>query len=390
VPDIADASRREASETECNVDKKTAERVLGSTLHLSPSSFEKYVKCPFSYYCSSVLRLRESKIADFRADDMGTFVHYVLENLIKECIPKGDGEDFADDETIIKMTDEVVERYVQSVCPQYLLDDPKVRHTYKRLRSLSILLVKNIIEEFSASDFRPAFFELHANGEGANPAPTFFSLSDGTTVSFSGMVDRVDLYSKDDKVYIRVVDYKTGTKHFSLSDVDRGVNLQMLIYLFTLCRNRSKEFKRSIGLGDQGEAIPAGVMYLSSNISLIDIDDYIDADEVMKRASAGVERTGVILNEQDILLAMNRELDANFLAGVKKNKDGALKGDALASADTFADIYERLEKVIEKFAGALYSGNADARPLRHGKSIPCTYCEARPICRKMNENGGKH
>jgi ATP-dependent helicase/nuclease subunit B len=250
--------------------------------------------------------------------------------------------------------------------------------------------VKNIIDEFSASDFRPAFFELHANGEGANPAPTFFSLSDGTTVSFSGMVDRVDLYSKDDKVYIRVVDYKTGTKHFSLLDVDRGVNLQMLIYLFTLCRNRSKEFKRSIGLDDKGEAIPAGVMYLSSNISLIDIDDYIDADEVMKRASAGVERTGVILNEQDILLAMNRELDANFLAGVKKNKDGALKGDALASADTFAGIYERLEKVIEKFAGALYSGNADARPLRHGKSIPCTYCEARPICRKMNENGGKH
>ena len=390
VPDIADASRHEASETECSVDKKTAERVLGSTLHLSPSSFEKYIKCPFSYYCSSVLRLRESKIADFRADDMGTFVHYVLENLIKECIPKGDGEDFADDETIIKMTDEVVERYVQSVCPQYLLDDPKVRHTYKRLRSLSILLVKNIIEEFSASDFRPAFFELHANGEGANPAPTFFSLSDGTTVSFSGMVDRVDLYSKDDKVYIRVVDYKTGTKHFSLSDVDRGVNLQMLIYLFTLCRNRSKEFKRSIGLDDQAQAIPAGVMYLSSNISLIDVDDYIDADEVMKRASAGVERTGVILNEQDILLAMNRELDANFLAGVKKNKDGALKGDALASADTFADIYERLEKVIEKFAGALYSGNADARPQKHGKSIPCTYCEARPICRKMNENGGKH
>ena len=160
--------------------------------------------------------------------------------------------------------------------------------------------------------------------------------------------------------------------------------------VFIIKHQIEEEFKRSIGLGDQAQAIPAGVMYLSSNISLIDIDDYIDADEVMKRASAGVERTGVILNEQDILLAMNRELDANFLAGVKKNKDGALKGDALASADTFADIYERLEKVIEKFAGALYSGNADARPQRHGKSIPCTYCEARPICRKMNENGGKH
>ena len=370
--------------------KQTAERALGATLHLSPSSFEKYVKCPFSYYCSSVLRLRESKIADFRSNDMGTFVHYVLEHLIKECIPTEEGQDFADDETIIKMTDEAVERYVKSVCPSYLLDDPKIKHTYSRLRSLSLLLVKNVIEEFSASDFRPAFFELHADGKGTNPAPLFFKLDDGATVSFSGMVDRVDIYSKDGEVYLRVVDYKTGTKQFSLSDVDRGVNLQMLLYLFTLCKNRSKEFKRSIGLEAEKEAIPAGVMYLSSNIALIEVDDYIDPEEVMKRAAAGVERSGVILNEADVLLAMNRELDANFLAGIKKNKDGELKGDALASADTFADIYERLEGVIVKFASALYSGNADAKPLRHGKSIPCTYCEARPICRKMNENGGKH
>ncbi|MBP3315398.1 MAG: exodeoxyribonuclease V subunit gamma [Clostridia bacterium] len=389
VPNIADASKREASESACSVSKETAARALGSTLHLSPSSFEKYVKCPFSYYCSSVLRLRESKIADFRSNDMGTFVHYVLENLIKECIPTDEGQDLADDETIIKMTDEAVERYIKSVCPEYLLNDPKIQHTYRRLRSLSLLLVKSVIEEFSASDFRPSFFELRADGVEANPAPMFFRLDSGTTVSFSGMVDRVDVYSKDGEVYLRVVDYKTGTKQFSLSDVDRGVNLQMLLYLFTLCRNRSKEFKRSIGLSDGKDALPAGVMYLSSNIALIEIDDYINADEVMKRAAEGVERTGVILNEEEILLAMNRELDATFLAGVKKNKDGTLKGDALASADTFADIYERLEKVIVKFASALYSGNADAKPQRYGKSDPCTYCEARPICRNMNQNGGE-
>lgn len=388
VPNIVDASRREASESECSISKENAERVLGSTLHLSPSSFEKYVKCPFSYYCSSVLRLRESKIADFRANDMGTFVHYVLEHLIKSCIPSDDFESFPDDETVIKMTYDVVERYVKSVCPAYLLDDPKIQHTYRRLRSLSILLVKNVIEEFSASEFRPAFFELRADGVESNPAPLFFGLEDGTAVSFSGMVDRVDIYSKEGEVYLRVVDYKTGTKQFSLSDVDRGVNLQMLLYLFTLCRNRSKEFKRSIGIEGDRDAIPAGVMYLSSNISLIEVDDYLDVDEVMRRASEGVERTGIILNEQDILYAMNRELDASFLAGIKKSKDGALKGDALASAETFADIYERLEKVIVKFASALHAGIADARPLKHGKSIPCTYCEARPVCRKMNGNGG--
>jgi ATP-dependent helicase/nuclease subunit B len=388
IPNISSASRLSASEEECSVSSQTVRAVLGSTLHLSPSSFEKYVKCPFSYYCSSVLQLRESKVADFRSNDMGTFIHYILENLIKTSIPQNDGEDFADDETIMKNTYNAVDEYVRRVCPSYMLESPKIQHMYKRLRTLSILLIKNIIQEFSSSDFKPAFFELRANGEGVNPMPIFFRLEDGTNVSFSGMVDRVDIYNHDGEVYIRVVDYKTGTKQFSLSDVNKGVNLQMLLYLFTLCRNRSKEFRRAIGVADGKDPLPAGVMYLSSNISLIEVDDYLDIDTVMQQASNGIERTGILLNEKDILYAMNHELDTAFLAGIKKDKAQNLKGEALADSQTFADIYEKIEKVIVKFAGELYAGKADATPLRNGKSIPCTYCEAKPICRKINTMGG--
>jgi ATP-dependent helicase/nuclease subunit B len=129
-------------------------------------------------------------------------------------------------------------------------------------------------------------------------------------------------------------------------------------------------------------------MYLSSNISLIEVDDYLDIDTVMQQASNGIERTGILLNEKDILYAMNHELDTAFLAGIKKDKAQNLKGEALADSQTFADIYEKIEKVIVKFAGELYAGKADATPLRNGKSIPCTYCEAKPICRKINTMGG--
>lgn len=36
----------------------------------------------------------------------------------------------------------------------------------------------------------------------------------GTTVTLSGIADRVDLYKKGGKTYVRVIDYKTGTKVF--------------------------------------------------------------------------------------------------------------------------------------------------------------------------------
>ena len=387
IPNIGNASRQNSGESKCEVTPQLAHSVLGTTLHLSPSSFEKYVKCPFSYYCSSVLHLREPKNTDIKANDIGTFIHFVIEKLIKVSIPTNEEEGFADDKTIVKNTDMAVDEYIHRVFPQYLIENPKMKHLYSRLRTLSILLVKNIIDEFSHSDFRPVFFELPTNGTGRNPTPLFFKLSDGTDISFSGKIDRVDLYKHGDDVYVRVVDYKTGTKQFSINDISHGVNLQMLLYLFSLCRSNSSKFRQSIGVAPGKNSLPAGIMYLSANVAMVEVDDYMEISDVMKNASKGVERTGILLNNEDILHAMNKELDRNFIMNISKNKDGVLTGNALTGTDGFSGIYKQLEAVIVKFATELYSGLADARPLKYGKTIPCTYCEAKSICRKSLRNG---
>ena len=85
------------------------------------------------------------------------------------------------------------------------------------------------------------------------PLKTPFS---GGALKLNGKVDRVDGYCKDGKLYLRVVDYKTGKeKSFSLSDVLDGLDMQLLLYLFTmeerglsryqgLLRRRSRRFCR--------------------------------------------------------------------------------------------------------------------------------------------------
>ena len=64
-------------------------------------------------------------------------------------------------------------------------------------------------------------------------APIKLKLADGSLVSLTGIIDRVNVLKKDGEVYVRVVDYKTGAKEFSVSDAKEGLNLQLLIYLFT-------------------------------------------------------------------------------------------------------------------------------------------------------------
>ena len=385
VPHITDAAKISTDNRMCYVSDKTLDKTFGDSMYFSPSSFEKYARCPFSYYCSRVLDLRESKSANFNSADMGTFIHFVLEQLLRSSIPSDPNESIADNETIIERTNKAVDTYIESICPEFLLSSKRMQHLYSRLRALSLLLIKNIVEEFSNSKFRPAFFELKANGRENNPSPLVFTLSDGSKVTFGGIVDRVDIYKDNENVYIRVVDYKTGTKNFSLDDLAYGINTQMLLYLFTLCRSQTAKFKKSIGCPSEKSPLPAGVIYLSANISLIDTDDYKDEQEILQEASGELERSGLLLDDADILSAMSQTLDPSFLMGSKKSsKDGTINGNSLISADEFRDVYRKLEEVIVKLATELRSGIALANPLKYGKTDPCEYCSAKPICRNTN------
>ncbi len=383
IPEFEKLSQDTVNE-ECKISNQTVSEVIGTSLRLSPTSFEKYAKCPFNYFCSEVLGLRENASSQFRANNIGSFVHRILEILVKNAIP-APGEIPPDDETLLKLANETVEDYIQKICPPSMIVSKRMKHLYDRLCGLSFLLVKNTVREFSKSEFRPAFFELRANGENGSPNPLVFKLSNGTKLSFTGVIDRVDVYKKEDDVYIRVVDYKTGEKLFSIDDIESGINLQMLLYLFTLCRTKSSSFKRAIGITNDKNPLPAGVIYLSTAIPTIDADDFCSSSSILSTAEDLLPRTGLLLDDEDILLAMNSDLDEKFLAGISRRSDSTLTGKALTSAEQFADIYNQIEHTVVKIADELQSGNADAHPYADGKDSPCQYCSLKPICRKTRK-----
>lgn len=378
-------STASASQPECQIDPQITETLFGENIRLSSSRFETYIECPFNYYCTYILGLREKKHADFRASSMGSFVHYILEQLIRFAVAGTEDRAFPDDEELIRMTELKVEEYIQRICPSELQASLRLRHLYLRLKRLALLMVRNIVEEFSHSRFQPVFFELPTNGRDGNPSPMEICLDGGGRVSFSGVIDRVDILKRDDEIYVRIVDYKTGSKSFSIDDVERGINIQMLLYLFTLCRNSASEFSRKLGLMDGKTLNPAGVVYLSANIPVLQAEGYENEEELLAQASKALKRSGLLLNDEDILLAMNSELSPQFLAGIKKNKDGLLVGSALADRADFQSIYDKIEAVIKNITEELRGGIADAVPMTANGKNPCSYCHMKPICRRIDE-----
>ncbi len=369
---LGSIEKPELSTDRCSVSAETAETVFPKHMRLSQSRLEKYVRCNFSYYCSYVLSLREEKKASLGAADIGTFIHFVLEELIRETVSRGEGAGRLDDDTLKALVDASVRRYIERICPDKDRSSAQLAHLYRRLRNHSLLLVKNITEEFSHSEFTPDFFEYRIGGKDAEAKAPEFVLSNGDRISMNGIVDRVDLLKKDGKIYVRIVDYKTGTKNFSLDDLSLGLNTQMLIYLFALC---SAENGRN--------TVPAGVVYLSSNIPTLELGDYADTQSVLDMAQDALDRSGLLLSEEEILKSMNDELSPKFLAGVKKTRDGRLSGKALISADGFEKLRDEIEKTIIAIAEKMKSGRADAEPLTHKGSSPCDWCEMKPVCRRI-------
>ena len=371
------------SDTECTLSKETVQKLYGDTLNLSQSKIDKFVNCNFNYYCSYVLKLREEQITRFKANDIGTFIHYILEKLLCNIVTEDGIDSSLPAGRIEEMTHEVVEEYISRINPSGVALSARLGHLYRRLYNLSLLLVCNIIEEFKHSSFRPAFFELETNGKDANPDSCEFELKNGTKIIFSGIIDRVDILRLEDgKVYIRVVDYKTGTKQFSVEDIKHGLNIQMLLYLFTLQKNKNQAFYNSIG-SDSPEA--AGVVYLSSNIPQLETEDYEDAKDVFAKAQKKLSRSGLLIDDIDILRAMNDDLSPDYLSGIKQKADGTLTGRALTSAERFETIKKEIDDTLHDISEKIVSGQADANPLKYNKKDPCEFCAMKPICRRKKD-----
>ena len=74
-------------------------------------------------------------------------------------------------------------------------------------------------------------------GTGENFQPEGFEVTFG-----GGRIDRVDIMEDQNKVYVKVIDYKTGNTSFDLVYLYHGLQLQLMIYLDGALRVEQKKY----------------------------------------------------------------------------------------------------------------------------------------------------
>ena len=241
-------------------------------------------------------------------------------------------------------------------------------------------VVDGLCDEFRQSAFEPRFFELALSYDDSDPDPITIKSENGD-INIFGIIDRVDAYKRGEDVYLRVIDYKTGHKTFSPSDLDEGANLQMFLYLKALVDSEKEGFRKRCGLGEGGKLVPAGVIYVKTTVSDVQVD--IPDDNLAERAVKDAqEREGMILDDPDILSAMTLRYSPVYS---KKYPDKITdnKRELFYSEEGWADLMDRVESAVISAADGIRSGKMNSTPKNEGtKDSPCLFCEFKPICRK--------
>ena len=373
------AMRAASRMTRGRLSKSAVRALYGDTLRLSASQMDKARACHFAYFLRYGLRAKERTGAGFDAPQIGTFVHDVMEHTLRAAKARG-GLHTLEKSELHALVQAAIADYRSRVLPDLSEKSARFRYLFDRLCGSTERIMDEVADELKHSDFEPVAFELAFGPNGQLPAVTV--CEKGNIARVVGKVDRVDGWEHGGRLYLRVVDYKTGKKTFDLAELRYGLGLQMLLYLFALEQEGGALFGGK-------EIVPAGVLYTPAREPMLRCARDTADETIEKARRKELRRSGMVLEDPAVLQAMEHDaLDAPEYLPIAVKKGGALSG-SLASEGQFAKLARYVDCVLREIAGEVFAGNIDADPYaRTPQQSACTYCEFASACHFENGRGG--
>lgn len=365
-----DALRRVSSDFKFEIeDKEIATELFRKNMYLSASRIETYENCPFQYYCRYGVNAKPRVKAELDPSQSGTIVHYVLEKLVEKYSESSMKRPSKDE--CIKDINEALYHYANKYMGGMEDKEKRFAYHFDRLAKTLYVILDRIFTEFENSDFLPCDFELEIGNKG-DIKPYCVELENGGRVEIFGFIDRVDMMKTEKYDYIRVVDYKTGTKEMHLSDVMNGLNMQMLIYLMAIWKNGSDYY------GDK--MVPAGVLYLPARFTHHKAERYADEEEINRTILKNGKMNGLLLDDTRVVKGMDSSGEGIFIPAKIDEKTGKVKGNVI-TLNQLKVLNKKIDSIIYDMALSLQNGKIWANPVygkNHDKT--CEYCDYHSVC----------
>lgn len=364
------------------ISRAVTKALYGSTLENSVTRLERFAACAFAHYLQYGLGLRERECSEFAGVDMGNLYHGALERF---------AEQIRDSEyTWFDIPEEAADAFVERALADtvsgysmaYLFEDARNRYLLSNIQRTLYCTVRALTEQVKRGKFVPSAFEVSFSGISDFDAIHFY-LSEEEKMQLHGRIDRVDTYETEDKIYVRIIDYKSGNTNFSLLNLYHGLQLQLVVYMNAVLELVEK--KRP-----DKTAEPAGIFYYHIKNPMVEANGYESEEEIRAAILEQLKLNGMVNEKQEVYRAMdnafsNAESGAfngnSSVIPVGEKKDGSLKAASkVLSTQEFADMSAFVNEKIAEAGKRIFAGDAAIKPYKLKTESACDYCPYHAVC----------
>lgn len=369
-----------------------ASRLFGNPLRASVSRLEKFQACPFAHFLNYGLRLKEREVYKLSYPDMGQFFHAAMEMLALKMEQLNLDWAEVDKNQCTILVNDTVKELAPQLQSEILLSTARYRYLTGKFKQTVQRAAAMLVEHARRGKFRPVGMEVAFGPEQKLPGLKF-KLADGSEMHLEGRIDRVDGCAKDEKYYLRVIDYKSGTTGLSLYEVYYGFKVQLITYLDILLQQAHL-------LVEQGNYQAAGILYFYLRDPLISargpLAEQDLAGEIMKK----LRMQGLVLADLEVFQLMDEQTSGGrspiIPAGI--NKEGSkllLDGEIPPDIDPASLFYKEssvvlpeqltalqhhVRSLLTKAGEAILQGDTAISPYSLDKFKACDYCAFQMVC----------
>lgn len=334
--------------------QSTVAKALYGDVPLNGSTrLERFAACACAHFLRYGLSLKERKEYEFNSADLGNLVHSVLEYFEKELASAGLSLRTVDDETRDSLLDRCLDTAAADYGNTILKSSARNAWMVERARKILHRTVWALTQQLKWGQFEPEGVEIAFQG---------------------GRIDRLDTMVDKEKVYVKVIDYKTGNTTFELLKLYHGLQIQLVLYLDAAMQIEKTRHPDK-------EVIPAGIFYYNVKDPVMEGSLYDAPGEIEDQILKTLRMNGLVTSDTDVIRAM----DSSFVSlpvsvSLKTGELDSRSRNHAASPEEFDLMVRYVKEMSRENRGRILDGETAAHPYRMQQETPCDYCPYKGSC----------
>ena len=355
-----------------NLLPETAGALYGESIVGSVTRMEQYARCAFAHFLKYGMELEERQEYRLQAPDIGNLYHDCLKRFGEELLSMGKKWQQISQRERTELAERCAMEAVEAYASDIFISSARNVYLIRQMERVLKKTLDILTEQLSGSDFSPVAFEQ-----------AFFH-SD-RKLKLYGVIDRVDTCETEQGTMVKIVDYKSGTRDFSLEELYYGLSMQLAVYMTAV--QREKKYR---------DATPAAMFFYHIDDPIVDKSDHAE-QEVLKKQRV----KGLVNDRMEVVRSLDHafhDAAGGLAASVKSlkipvetDKEGHYKKTSkVAKEELFAAISDYVYRKLKQESEEILSGAAEIAPYKCRKSTGCDYCGYASVCGFDKKSGSRY